>query len=458
MALIRPRLTDYYEILVAQEDVDFAIPFLDEDLPLCVDPFLLWKSPSLQENALHAALVNSFNYLGYLVNKGEEDKAIELLVTSSECREVGLGFSRTRHGIKIGSSVAKEVLSLFKCIPQIKRNGFIHFEEVQLYVDHISKDRISDISCSFLKSFLIDYTMHNCDKYSIPTSDVVVNHLYDPKKNKFLESELLKLPINPESKEPLLFVPKRWLRIAPWINNEDYMRDYFLKELFEAGKEPPGRAQILNYNRNNYGVVQSYIKIKERTQNDCLIDPLFKPIPVLSAKRKFAFIKSLPTGKGDNADKKYEDTACQLISSLLYPHLDFASEQVRTDSGVSIRDLIFYNTRSINFLSDIHKDYGTRQIVFELKNVHEIERYHINQLNRYLNNEFGNFGIIITRNPIPRSMFKNTIDLWSGQRKCIICIDDIDLSLMVEVFDSKQRFPIEVLNRKYVEFIRACPS
>jgi hypothetical protein len=63
MALIRPRLNDYHGLTFAQEEVEFAIPFLDEDIPLYVDPFLLWKSPSLQDNSLHTALVSSFNHL-----------------------------------------------------------------------------------------------------------------------------------------------------------------------------------------------------------------------------------------------------------------------------------------------------------------------------------------------------------------------------------------------------------
>jgi hypothetical protein len=94
----------------------------------------------------------------------------------------------------------------------------------------------------------------------------------------------------------------------------------------------------------------------------------------------------------------------------------------------------------------------------EMKNVRAVERDHINQLNRYLVNEFGAFGVILTRNPLPRPMFKNTIELWSGQRRCIIALTDADIELMVEVFDSGQRQPIEVLKRAYVDFRRACPS
>ena len=143
---------------------------------------------------------------------------------------------------------------------------------------------------------------------------------------------------------------------------------------------------------------------------------------------------------------------------MLYPHLDFADTQSRTDSGVLIRDLIFYNSRSMDFLEDIHKEYGTRQIVMELKNVRSVEREHINQLNRYIKDQFGLFGILVTRNRLSRAMFKNTIDLWSGQRRCIIALTDEDIALMVSVFESKQRLPLEVIKKKYVEFVRACPS
>src|SRR5688572_27240276 len=130
MALIRPRLIDHFNILLRQEDADFAIPFLDEDIPLCVDPFLLWKSPSLQDQSLYSVVINSFNHLGYLCSKGKTDEAEQLLRVASECDETGLGFSGTRRGAPIGPRVARNVLSLFQDIPQVKTNGFLHFEEV----------------------------------------------------------------------------------------------------------------------------------------------------------------------------------------------------------------------------------------------------------------------------------------------------------------------------------------
>ncbi len=454
MAIIRPRLVDYFNIPITQEEVDFAIPFLDEDIPLYLDPFLLWKSPAQQDNALHLSLVNSFNHLGYLRNKGNISEATDTLVNLSECSEVGLGTGKSKRGLKISQKTAAEILNLFNAVPAIKLSGFSHFEEIQLYVNNISKDRISDIACNFLKSFMIDFTQDECKRYNIPMQMFAEIEVYNNKTHR-LEKENINLPFNPENESPIILVPKRWLRYTPWINYDEY----FDKGYVKAGEENNfEKIQVLDYNRKNYDVVSAYISAKERCQSDCKNDPLFKQIPITSAKKSLSGILKLPTGKENNADKKFEDYCTRLISSLLYPHLDFAQAQSRIESGTQIRDLIFYNNCSFPLLEDLYKNYDCRQIVFEMKNVQEVSREHINQVNRYLSEQFGRFGIILTRNPLKKSIYKNTIDLWSGQRKCILCITDEDLKLMVDVYETKQRDPMEIINKKYVEFIRSCPS
>jgi len=233
--------------------------------------------------------------------------------------------------------------------------------------------------------------------------------------------------------------------------------NHFVRDI-DGTQSVQDRISVLHYNRANYDAVESYIVRKERSSSDCKNDPLFKQIPILSAKRAIAKIKKTPTGNKDNADKIYEDAMVNVLSSFLYPHLDFAQDQSRIESGTQIRDLIFYNNRSFDFLKDIYDQYEARQIVVELKNVESVQRDHINQLNRYMTDQFGRFGIIFTRNPAPINILKNTIDLWSGQRRCIIILDDSDLGLMCQVFENKQRNPIEVIKKKYIEFTRKCPG
>jgi len=457
MTLVRPRLTELHGISVAQHEIDFAIPFLGEDIPLYVDPFLLWRSPSFQDKGLHQILLGAFNNLGALVKAGEDKKAIRQLIVSSECDEVGLGTSAARSGHRIGEAQAREVLSLFERIPYYRDYGFRHLEEIQLFVAGISRDRISDFSCSFLKSFLIDYTYQQCREIGIPVQSVVVPAVYNTDKLTFVDV-VADVPIHPETAKPILFVPKRWLRFVPWINYDGYFKEACPQDDVAHEGEELTRVKVLTYNRDNFGVVDAYVREKERTAEDCKTDLLFSQIPVISARRKMDEIDKLPTGKGENADRKYEKAVGELLPTLLYPYLDFAAEQSRIDSGVNIRDLIFYNTRSHDFLREIMQDYQSRQITFEFKNVASVNREHVDQLNRYLHQELGNFGVFVTRNPLKKAERSRTIDLWSGQRKALITLVDEDLRQMVEVYDSKQRHPIDVLIRSYVQFRRGCPG
>ncbi len=454
MALVRPRLNDFYDLPFSQEHVSFAIPLLDEDLPLYVDPFLLWKSPSQQDNSLHTQIVNSFNYLGSLFLKDRKEEAISLLIKLSECDEVGLGNSRSRKGLRIGPKIAVEILSLFQEIPQVQKSGFTHFEEVQLLVEGVAQDRISDIACNLLMSFLVDYTIGECKTWSIPATKSEVN-IFDCKSNQFV-SEVVDLPANPETNHPVVLIPKRWLRFVPWINFSDFQEHYFAKH---ADPERfRDRVAILNYNRHNYGIIQAYLTIRESSRNDCSSDSLFRPIPIISMKRKTQALAALKTGKTDNADKEYERLIAPIMASAMYPELDFAVTQSRTISNVLIRDLIFYNNRACDITIDLHKLYESRQVVMEMKNVATLNNDHIDQLNRYMKEEFGRFGVILTRAVPPKAVYKNTIDLWSGQRRCILILTDDDIKLMGQLYESKQRLPIEVLKKKYVEFSRDCPG
>lgn len=189
MAFVRPRLNDFYDLPFTQEQVSFAIPLLDSDIPLYVDPFLLWKSPSQQDQALHTAMIAALNHIGRLYANGGETKAIELLIGLSECPEVGLGMASNRQGKRIGKDLAHSILGLFKDVPQIERDGLQHLEAIQLLVDQIGKDRISDLACSLLKSFLIDFTIDQCRQWAIPMVSIPIHDVFDSRVG-YMKTEL----------------------------------------------------------------------------------------------------------------------------------------------------------------------------------------------------------------------------------------------------------------------------
>jgi hypothetical protein len=310
----------------------------------------------------------------------------------------------------------------------------------------------------FHQSWLIDFTISQCKQVGLPLASHTIEQLYDSRTNDFRQEHDVMLPAHPETGRPLILVPKRWMRFVPWISYDDYFERHCPQDDIAHVGEKLERVDVLNYNRAHYDVVNGYIREKERTFQDCHNDPLFSSIPIISAKRKLAQIKKLPTGKDGNADRQYEKAIGELFPSLFYPHLDFAAEQSRTESGTTIRDLIFYNGQKEPFLQELAKDYESRQLVFELKNVAEVERDHINQLNSYMTDSLGKFGVLVTRNPLKQARMRRTIDLWSGQRRCIITLEDPDIEQMVELFESGNRQPLDVIKKKYVDFRRCCPS
>ncbi len=454
--MFRPRLTDHFDIHEAQSSMAFAIPYLDEDIPLYIDPFMLWKSPAMFDNGLHQMIVGAFNGLGKEFLSGDSEKAIQTLVRISECDEIGLGQSSTRKGKRIGVAKAAEVLELFNRIGRYNSHGFRHLEEIQLFVDGIGKDRISDISASFLKSYLIDFTQAQARLLGMSLTEVRFDDVYEVKTGDLISVNTLGV-VNPETGVPVLLVPKHWLRFVPWINFEEYFKDHCPQDDIAHQGERLEKVEVLLHNRENFGLIDHFVNEKERTADDCDSDPLFEQISIRSARTRLSRIKKLPTGKQDGADLIYEREVGVLLPTLFYPDLDFAKLQARTDDGVSIRDLIFYNNRTHPFLKELMNDYGSRQLTFEMKNVKQVAREHIDQINRYLTDSLGGFGVLVTRHPLQKKVMKRTINLWAGQRRAVVTLTDTDLEMMVNLYESKQRKPLDVLKKKYVEYRRECP-
>ena len=343
-------------------------------------------------------------------------------------------------------------------IPQLVDGGLTHIEMLSLVVPQLAEDRLSDIAVAILKSFFIDFTNTQAVALDIPTQSFHLDAVWHPEKHDWRPVRAL-LPYNPLDGSPILFAPLQLLRHLPWINYEDYYRSSFSRLVLPPNqtRRKLAKTAVLEYNRRNFVAVEQYVKAKEQTAPACRPNPLFEPFKLETLRKKLADLRKLPTGKEKGADKIYEDLAYDLVSSLLYPELEFAASQVRTDSGAHIRDVIFYNDGKTEFLADLRHRYEARQIVFELKNVKKLEGEHINQLYRYLDDEIGRFGVILSRNPAPRAVRTNMVDLHSSKRCIVLVLDDSDLDLMVTVLESKRR-PVEVLKKRFAEFTRELPK
>lgn len=458
-AVVNPRLIDGFRLNFSQDDVAFAVPHLKEDLPFAVDPFLLWSSADSQRQELHGHLVRFLELVVHRALDASHDRAVQLLLGASEARELGLGFGRgTKRGSAIGPQLAGSAVDILTSIPQLQQGGISHLEILGLVVPMVAQDRLSDLTASVLKRWFIEFTEEQARVFDIPTRTFAIDAVWDWDAQMW-RTDRPKLPYNPLDGSPLLFAPLDVLRHLPWINYEDYFKTAYARLVLPADrriKRPP-KEVVMEYNRRNFSMVETYIDLKEKQAPACKPDPLFQPLGVPTLRKKLADLRKVDTGRADAADKRFESIAYDLLSSLLYPELEFADSQVRTVEGTHIRDIIFYNDGKDAFLSDLRDRYGARQIVFELKNVKVLDGSHVNQLYRYLDDEFGAFGVLVARHPLPNAIRKNVVDLHSSKRAAIIVLDDTDLELMVNLLLSGRR-PIEALKKRFVEFTRWLPK
>ena len=102
-----------------QLEVDFVVPRLVGDVPLCIDPFLLYKSRDPELRLLHDKLIRHFVEGMSALDAGDQAEA-EHILTFPEVSEVGLGYgSKDTAGSGLGTILRRLLIDTLKASPAI---------------------------------------------------------------------------------------------------------------------------------------------------------------------------------------------------------------------------------------------------------------------------------------------------------------------------------------------------
>jgi hypothetical protein len=177
--------------------VDFVIPRLGVDIPLGIDPFLLYKSRNPIFVELHSIVLKTFN-AGIEALLREDKPSARYLFDLPEVAEIGLGYTKKgKRGSGVGDFLATLIMETLEDSPALMERGIHHIEEMQLVSIGIGADRISDITANLIKQFLIDYTQKQCELWDIPLrSGVPLYHIFDLKRLEWYD-DYVDLPISP---------------------------------------------------------------------------------------------------------------------------------------------------------------------------------------------------------------------------------------------------------------------
>lgn len=455
-------LNEAFELALSQRDVDFVIPRLDADIPLCLDPFLLYKSKRADLREAHDLLLTLFND-AFDAFRADDMARVRRILDFPEVREVRFGYSRgSIRGTGVGPVLSEVLIETLRQSPALIARGLRHVEELQLFASGIAEDRISDVAANVIKNFLISYTQSQCQLWGIPISqDVPIQHIWDSTERRWRDT-YTPLPRDPHSGEGILLVPRWIARRLPWINFDDFAQTdlrIFLRSRL-PGDEARGqlpKERVVQITRTHVQLVDRYVERKEREGALAQPDPppLLSIAPFPAGEDVLDEIRAMPIGS--TQAQAYQRAVFRLFNTLFEPELVDGQEQVRTVSGVEIRDLVYSNNSDIPFLRYLMTKHGNLLVTCECKNVNELEPDDINQLANYLGDPMGYCGFLVTRREASERILAKARATYNKQhpRRVIIILYDDDLRLMVEMKRIGSRHPVDHLQRQYRAFVQS---
>ncbi len=144
---------------------------LVRDLPLFIDPFLLFNSDNPEYRKLHDDIIT---YLHFLKDKSTtqtiDSGALKAWYTFKEVEQNWLGFSNIgNRGSGLGTDFAKalneNLVKVFDTPGQKQITQGSHLEKLCLIKDGVGRDNISDFTTNLIKGFLLEYTQTFARQY-----------------------------------------------------------------------------------------------------------------------------------------------------------------------------------------------------------------------------------------------------------------------------------------------------
>lgn len=225
---------------------------LINDLPLFIDPFLLFDSDKAEYNALHEEIIKYVKFLRDVSAGSQIDKGnLAQWFLFPEVSQNWLGFSKTgNRGSGLGKDFAqvlhRNLHQVFKDFggEQITRGS--HLEKLCLLADGVGRDHLSDFTTNLIKSYLLDYTQTFARQHIDPSLRRIfavdkVSFDYVDRRWKRAQFELPAYGL-----DFVLLTPKDILtKDEAWINRGDMLDEF--PAIYSAMPDEQLRAQVNNY-------------------------------------------------------------------------------------------------------------------------------------------------------------------------------------------------------------------
>ncbi len=224
------------------------------DLPLFIDPFLLFNSRKRRYQQLHHEVIR---YLRFLRDKATGAGAAAGLLREwyafPEIRQNWLGFSRQGNrgsglGREFASALHANLRSVFDDFGKEKVTRGSHVEKLCLISDRVGRDKISDFITNLIHGYLLEYTQTFAQRFlqAGQTRRLTVDRVRFSYDTESWERHPFVLPYH--GGDYVLLTPIDLLtRDDTWINRRDLVESFEL--LPSAISNDALREQVSNYFR-----------------------------------------------------------------------------------------------------------------------------------------------------------------------------------------------------------------
>lgn len=133
------------------------------DLPVFIDPFLLFHSDKSEYQKLHESIIKYLKFLRDAADPNLDDAVIKNLYSFKEVRQNWLGFTVLGNGGSgLGPKFARELHralgSIFSNFGDELITQSPHLEKLALIGKGVGRDNISDFTTNLIKDYLLQYT------------------------------------------------------------------------------------------------------------------------------------------------------------------------------------------------------------------------------------------------------------------------------------------------------------
>lgn len=431
---------------VSQFEVDFVIPRLGIDLPLGIDPFLLFKSRDPAFIELHALIIQLFN-AGLDALRRNDARSARQILDFPEVAEIGLGYTKKgKRGAGVGTYLTELIIETLKDSPALMERGVHHIEELQLVAEGIGPDRISDIAGNILKRFLITYSQHQSELWSLPlASNVPVGHVFDPTTFAWQDG-FFDLPVSPIDKTAIILVPRRIVRSLPWINYDDFFRLEFaaylrskrvrhkLQQRTDAATPDLLKSDVTALTRSNIDSIDRYIARKEASAAKAQPSSTYLDSSQACPEAEKLKDRLITIRPGREQAGAFQHAVLAILNYLFNPELIDGETEVATIEGTERRDIIFTNDSDQTFWTYVRVEHSAVFLMFETKNTDDLDPTAINQTATYLGNRLGRLGFIVTRSAPTDANLRKVFSVFndSDPKKVVLILSDQDLIAMLD--------------------------